>query len=338
MKCTTTQLQHQTQLSPIYLISGDEPILADEAKRAVLKLAKLHEFDVPQRIDISSHFDWNELTQALSNISLFNTKNFIFLRSDHLKFGKIGSILLQDIAKGKFSPNLVLMLTPKCDQAAQRTAWFQAILTHACFVPIWPIATQQWPTWLQQRLQRSKLTLEPDAFKILCEHLEGQLIVAIQLIEQLRLSYGQTNISKEQVSTLLIEHGTYDIFQLCDQVLTSNVNKALKILAQLQQSGIEPVLVLWALTRDIRTLISLIQLLDCGQPLLQAFKQARIWQQRQNIMKTALKNHNKQRCYQFLQHASRIDQIIKGLTIGNVWDELTQLCLAISTHRILSYA
>jgi hypothetical protein len=31
-----------------------------------------------------------------------------------------------------------------------------------------------------------------------------------------------------------------------------------------------------------------------------------------------------------LQHANRIDRVIKGLSAGNVWDELLQLALGIA--------
>jgi DNA polymerase-3 subunit delta len=37
-----------------------------------------------------------------------------------------------------------------------------------------------------------------------------------------------------------------------------------------------------------------------------------------------------------LQHAAKIDRIIKGLAAGNVWDELLQLASGMAGKRILA--
>ena len=340
MKLTTAQLaQHcQQSLAPIYLISGDEPLLVAEAKRMLLKYAKEKGFDSAQRISITAKFNWDELQHALRNYSLFNPNNLIVLHSDHLKFGRTGSALLQQIAQGNFTNCLVLLLTPKCDQASQRSAWFKAILAQACFIPIWPINAQQWPHWLRQKLQRNHLDLEPSAFTLLCEHTTSQVLAATQLVEQLRLSYGHARVSKEQLSKLLCNRSHYDIFQLCDAALAGQAAQAQQILLNLEHSGVEATLVLWALSRDIRSLIQITSLQNQDQTLTQAFKAAGVWQQRQSIMKQALQHTDLITWHQCLRWASRIDRIIKGLCIGYVWDELSQLCLTISRHKALHYA
>jgi DNA polymerase-3 subunit delta len=57
---------------------------------------------------------------------------------------------------------------------------------------------------------------------------------------------------------------------------------------------------------------------------------ARVWQRRKILIKKALMRHGPKRWQAFVLAAGHADKVIKGQAPGNVWDELLQLCLAVT--------
>jgi len=66
-----------------------------------------------------------------------------------------------------------------------------------------------------------------------------------------------------------------------------------------------------------------------GTPIPTILQQYRVWQKRKPIIQAALNRYNTLQWEQMLQHACRIDTILKGINPGNDWDELLQLTLTI---------
>ena len=70
----------------------------------------------------------------------------------------------------------------------------------------------------------------------------------------------------------------------------------------------------------------------------QALMHYGVWEKRKVYVKQGLKRHNLQRWWWMLRRACRVDRMIKGISAGNVWDELLQLSLTISGVRTLKVA
>ena len=62
------------QLSPIFIISGDEPLLSQEAADAVRSTARQLEFTERETFDIDARFDWNLVFNETNSLSLFSDK------------------------------------------------------------------------------------------------------------------------------------------------------------------------------------------------------------------------------------------------------------------------
>ena len=58
-------------LSPIYLITGDDPLLTGEALDAVRARARADGYTDRTVFHVDRYFDWHELTAASSAMSLF---------------------------------------------------------------------------------------------------------------------------------------------------------------------------------------------------------------------------------------------------------------------------
>jgi len=86
-------------------------------------------------------------------------------------------------------------------------------------------------------------------------------------------------------------------------------------------------LVLWSLTQDIRAGTRLKQALDRGKSQSVAFQEAAVWQKRQPLMQMALARHSELSWISMLARTARIDRLIKGVGQGDVWQEITALCV-----------
>jgi len=67
-----------------------------------------------------------------------------------------------------------------------------------------------------------------------------------------------------------------------------------------------------------------------GTPLEQAFERQRVWGSRQGLLRQTLQRHPIPRLSALLEASIRIDRLIKGGGMGNVWDELETALLALA--------
>jgi len=99
---------------------------------------------------------------------------------------------------------------------------------------------------------------------------------------------------------------------------------------------VEPPVILWALSRELRVLANLALQFSQGVPLDKAFSQARppIWDKRKPLMSRALQRHSARRWAQLLMDAQHIDAQIKGQAQGSVWNSLSRLSIQMAGQRL----
>lgn len=331
MKIYPNQLaQHlQKGLSPVYLIAGDEILMVQEARDQIRVAAKEKGFDEHQFLQVDKSFNWNELTTAANTLSLFSEKSVIELRIPNGKPGRTGSAAIADFLKNPPSDKILLIVTPRLDSSASKGKWVKACETTGIFLPIWPIDRDKFPAWIQGRMRSAGLQADPMGIKFIANNTEGNLLAAAQEIEKLRLIHGKTKLTNEQIAAACGDSARFDIFQLIDQIHLGPPSKIIRVLSRLKEEGGEPVLILWALTREIRTLIKIHTALQRGIAQATCFKQNQIWPKRQSIILRALKNSTPPHLKRLLLKAQQCDTQIKGMRAGNHWDTLMDISLGL---------
>jgi DNA polymerase-3 subunit delta len=81
-------------LAPVYVISGDDPLLCQEAADAIRAAARQQGFDERQVFAADASFDWGTLLQAGASMSLFAEKRLLELRLPSGKPGDKGAAAL----------------------------------------------------------------------------------------------------------------------------------------------------------------------------------------------------------------------------------------------------
>ncbi len=329
MKIAHQQLEQQLtkNLASIYLLSSDELLLVEEARDAICKVAREHDYTEKISITADSSADWsNALYTEAQSISLFASKKIIELNMHHIKFTANNTKPLQEYVKAPTQDTLLIIRTNKVDGKTEKSAWFQALEKNSVYLPIWPIASNQLPQWILQRAKKTGLNLTKNTVDFIAEQAEGNLLAAAQEIEKMYLLYGFEQQKQQNTSNEFVSNNTrFDVFDLVESTLSGNKSRSLRILQSLAEEDTEPTLILWALTREFRTMADIMLQLNQGAQLSALFNKYNIFEKRQASVKHFLKQQNQQSCWGLLTQAAAIDRVIKGAEIGNVWDEFEKL-------------
>jgi DNA polymerase-3 subunit delta len=305
-------------LAPIYLVSGDEPLLVDESVDAIRAAARAAGYLDRRVFAIERGFSWDELHHSAQSLSLFCERRLFELRMPSGKPDK-GAELLQELAARPPPDLIVSIATGKLDKKSGDAPWVRAVEKQGVWVTVWPVDAAQMPEWLRARARGLRMEIEPKAAQLLVERVEGNLLAAKQELEKLRLLAPNEPISVDLVLRSVGDSARYDVFQLAQAAAAGDAARALHVLAGLKSEGVEPSLILWALVREVRG-------------LWQARERERLrsdarsgWNLAAQPTSAALARRAKLPLARLLLQSSRTDRIIKGLALGDPWDAITAL-------------
>lgn len=320
----------QQKLLPVYLVSGDEPLLLQECCDQIRQKARAENCNEREIIEGGvSNFNWQDILHSASNMSLFADRKLIELRLPSGKPGAEGSKALceyLDIASGD---DVLLIVSGKIDKQSTNSKWYKALDKAGVTVQVWPVDAKNLPRWLQQRVRNAGMSIDDDALRLLCERMEGNLLAAVQEVEKLKLLAADSKITMQTVTEAVSDNARYNLFDMADNALKGNASVSLRMLYGLRAEGTEPPVVLWALVREIRTLYEAQLDCDSGQSAQQALSSRRVWQNRMPLMQAALTRHNTHSLSLLLEQAARADGSIKGFADGKPWDNLSRLVITL---------
>ena len=338
MKLNATQLEShlQADLAPLYILSGDETLLVQEAADAIRHAARARGYSEREVMHVDRSFDWSALNDAGDTLSLFAEKRIIELRMPTGKPGDAGRKALLNWVERPPEDTLLLIITGKLEAAIPRAKWFKTLEAAGASLTIWPLEAARLPGWVGARMRERGLQPDVAAVELLAQRVEGNLLAAAQEIDKLQLLHGEGPITLEDIDEAVVDNARFDIYRLVDTALSGDATHTQRMFNRLQEEGIEPVLLLWVLGRELRSLAGMAA--ECatagGRPSDAAVDQVmtryRVWQKRKPLIKKALQRSGPRRWQGLVLIAARIDRVIKGQLAGNVRDELLQLCLALA--------
>lgn len=335
MKIYANQLRAclQKGLTPIYLIAGDIPTLVQESAQMIHAAAKKQGFSETLRYQIDSEFDWAQLSNTLEHFSLFQEKQYIELQTNTLQLGVQGSELLKHYCEHPQMDKLLVFMTPKLDAKTQKMAWVKQMTEKGTYIPIWPLDFGKYIQWLESRLQEHGLLVESSGVRLLAEYTEGNYASAAQTVEKLSLAYPKGKIGLPEIASLTTQACQYDLFDWVDTCLSGNTGRMVLMFNTLKQEYVEPTLMLWSITQEIRKLMHLHFYKRQNMNLSEAFKLLGIWEKKQPLFQKALARHNLQSLESLLGKAHQVDKILKGVKPGNTWDGLMEMGLQLSLAK-----
>lgn len=336
MKLKPEQLAEQLKrgLAPVYWLSGDEPLLLQECADAIRHLAHKNGFSEREIFHADKDLNWDLLLESANSLSLFAEKKILDVRLSTGKLSADGAEALGTFYKMAPADLLLLISSPKIDKNSQKSAWYKALDKHGTHIEIWPITAQQLPGWIMARLKQQGLRAHPDVGRLLAERVEGNLLAAAQEIEKLKLLSNSSDITLDMITTVS-DHARYDVFILVDSILMGDIKRVVKILSGLRAEGVEPSIVLWALCRELRQLITIAHEVNQGGSIDGICQKMYVFSKHIPLIKQALKRQSASQLEAILQIGSTVDKSIKGLHSANPWDELSTMSLRLAGLKTL---
>ena len=138
-----------------------------------------------------------------------------------------------------------------------------------------------------------------------------------------------------QVQAAVTDSARFDIFGLVDDALDARTGRLSRVLFGLRAEGVEPILVLWALHREIRALAQMARECEAGQPVDRVMTTYKVWDKRKGLVRKALQRGTARDWAAMLATCSRLDRLVKGQGRGRVWDELLELAFALAGRAAL---
>jgi DNA polymerase-3 subunit delta len=345
IQCRELENHLKRGLSSVYFVFGEEPLQRIEALDLIRTAARQQGFTDRTVFDITANFNWNKLAQSLETPSLFSDKKFIECHLQEGKTGKLFGELFTQILATLPEQTLLLVCGDKFEAATQKTKWFTALERQAITLCARPLSRTETLGWLQKKFSAVNLYADPDILVELYEYTEGNLLAAAQTIARLALNFPHISESPSPKSLTradLLEQinleARFSLFDLVDAILNRSPQRTLRILSCLKVEDVEPILVLWVITREVRVILKVAYAVQSGRPLNKVFEERKVWKTRTALISAYLKNIEIETLLESLIKAKNIDEVLKGRAIGDAWHALLELCIMLMGVRHAAYS
>lgn len=311
---------------PLVLIRGDDPLLCEEAA-AVVRAAVLAGSGESRRTTVDQHFDWKAFYAEMHAPSLFSPRTLHELRFHGGRVGAVGGEILEQLCEAPAPHALLLVIAIGLERSVFESAWARAFEHHGLVVGVDRPEGRALQAWIRARMEARGLKPDAMAVERLAYCLEGNFLALAQEIDKLVVLRGDGGVTEEDLDDLLTDGSRFSVYAWVDACAAGTLAPALRILARLRDEGTEPILILWAVVREIRGLLQMATEREKGVALDRVLAEKKVWSRRRPVVSLALKRLSAGALMTLLQQAARVDRIAKGRAEGAVWPELERLAL-----------
>ena len=315
----------ERSLAPVYLLGGNEPLLLQECRDAIIRAAQAQDFTERDVIETSARFDWAALGETSAAPSLFATRRIIDLRLPTGKPGREGSKALLALLDSPDPDVLLLVSTGEWKAEMRKSKWARELAAAGILVEIWPVKMQQLPGWIRQRMAAAGLEADREAVGLLAELVEGNLLAAKQEIDKLALSGAGPRITAADVRTAVADSARIDVFRLVECVLSGQAAESLRAAAVMQRTGVAIQPVVAVVHRDLSVADEVRAARRNRQSEDAVFSRHRIWAARQGPLRSAAQRLDAREFGDAFSTLALIDRQSKGRAAGDAWQTLDRL-------------
>jgi len=348
MRADALEVHLARGMKSLYTVWGEESLLVQESVDRIRRAARAAGCTERVVYTVERGFDWSTLLGESQSMSLFGERRVVELRIPTGKPGKEGGDALKRMAfsAGQDMDTVTLVTLPRLDGATQKSAWFTALSDAGVVVKVDAVERAQLPNWIGTRLAAQQQRVAAgetgrQALQFIVERVEGNLLAAHQEILKLGLLYPEGVLSAEQIQAAVMNVARYDVFKLNEAMLTGDVARLARMIDGLRGEGEAAVLVLWAISEEIRVLLRVRRGIDSGKPLGVLLRENRVWGPRERLIPPALKRLDLVCLERALTLAARLDRQVKGLSpdLGvsavaalpaDPWDGLFELAMLVA--------
>ena len=317
----------QKNIKAVYVLVGLDHYLLNDAVLSIKKAWRKRGETDEKIVDINTAADWEHLLAEANNYSLFSEHTLLDIRFDKKTIDATGKDILSQYLQN-INPRCLFILQASAVPAKQ-LQWLSNN-EHVVLVQVVPLTDSALQSWICNQLKSRSIPHEPQVPILIHQYTQGNMLACAQVIEKLTLVSDSTNqLTVEDVRAQLIDQCDFQLYELADACLSANAAKALHLLRQADNNRVEPTLILWLLTQEIRQLIQLSHLLKQSMSLSAACDQLKIWPKRAQSYQVTLTRLALTKLYQLLRDSKQLDERIKTNKSEQIWQLLEKLALAL---------
>lgn len=319
--------QLRKELRACYFVMGNEPLLLQESLDHIRAQATLQGFTEQYQFNLDTHTDWQAIFSLTQTMSLFSSRQLMTLTlSENGVNAAIGEQLIK-LSTLLHADILLVLQGDKLSKAQENTAWFKVLSQYGVLIPCLAPDQAHLSGWVATRARQMQLTLDQAANQLLCYCYEGNLLALKQALERLSLLYPDGKLTLPRIEKAVNDAARFSPYHWIDAILASKSKRAWHILQQLQQEGIEPVILLRTLQREVILLLTLKEQWAHSQNLRELFDHHKVWQNRRPLFSHALQQLNLAQLHQAIKRLAHIELTLKQDYAESVWTELASLML-----------
>jgi DNA polymerase III subunit delta len=324
-----SQLKKNTK---IFILSGDEPFFIQEARDLIKTKYTDYGYDYVEQLSIDNPKKWQDFNSMVSSSDLFSTQKILDIRNEKNKFDKTAQKQLTDYVDNINQDIIVIISCGKLTASQKRSKWLSKVANAGVLVSIWPLRPHELPKWINSRITRIGLRADRHSIDLLASFTEGNILATKQAIEKLQLlKIEDQKVTVEIMQSILSDMASFNVFDVTNYSLAGNSAKVIHAVDQLQKSGAEPTLLLWSISRELRSLYNIQHAIKHRKSVTPFTN--KLWDKQKDLARTAIRRCSLQKITTLLEDAHHCDKMIKGLASGDPWLQLKKMALCLSQGK-----
>ena len=248
------------QFAPVYLVYGEEDLLAEECMHAIIENAVeagARGFNLD--IMYGSKADAQEAISHASSFPMMSERRVVVIKEfEKLATTEAARELLSGYFKKPLESTVMVLLASNADF---RKKPFTDLKKSAELIECKPLYDNQVPDWVEARIKKLGKSISPEASRLLQAYVGNSLRAIQSEIEKLFIFIGdKKQIEVEDVAGVVGETKGYTVFELQNAVGKRDISLSMQILERMLELGESPQLMIVMLTRFFSQMYKLSEL------------------------------------------------------------------------------
>ena len=326
MKCESLALNKYLDKSPnVFFLYGSEVVLRNNSKDTLKKYLHTKGF-YERRIITKEHFDQIEQTIIeSSNGSLFSSKLIIDIYHDQ---GKIPDQIIKIFELDSISnnENIAIIINSHNEKLNSANKWVKKMDQYALIVECKKLKSFEEKIWLKNQLEFINEADKKKFIQNIYEMNIGNLVAQQNEVDILRLIYKN---GMEASGIFINDSAEFIPFELEDEVIAFNTNRALRIINTIKESEAHyaPLLV-WIIGKVINNSTAAKQNSNPQSSL----QKSGVWSNKISSYINFMKVHSLQKLIDLQKNIYELDLTTKGLNKRNFWNDIDNIIIKMTSN------
>jgi len=309
------------------VIVGKEPIQIGTIKDDINQSCQKNSID-KILIKVENGIDLNQLDHTFNNQSLFSSQIiYDFEVSDGIIKKEIKESILKKI--GEHTDSYFIFYFKKDFKEFKKQNWYE-ILKHLSQIIIAEEPnTEQITQAIKDRAHFRQVKLTDEAKKLLTNYSMGNLMQAENDIKKLKLIYDKQEVDESMLLSLITNGSKYDGFNFIEHCINGDMKRTNEAAQYLKEEGVQPLMInglfAWFFKAVSRIKLSSNQSINTN-----VLMKLRIFGTSQNLASQTIRSLTAKQVVACLNKIQEIDQIGKGIKMGDPWLEINRFSMGIA--------